>query len=147
VLDAIVYPDLPEWLVVGFAVAVCVAILLSRRRPVAESLARLVHGGDSIVAVILTSMAYCVKGPLQLPPDAVVNGNSPRLVASLSLKIRTHTNFFNFSKLAIAYGASAVVRVAMVCNDIAIANSSLGHYKSLSANALSHIRQAERSEQ
>jgi len=39
VLDAIVYPDLPEWLVVGFAVAVCVAILLSRRRPVAESLA------------------------------------------------------------------------------------------------------------
>jgi hypothetical protein len=27
VLDAIVYPDLPEWLVVGGAVLVCVAIL------------------------------------------------------------------------------------------------------------------------
>ena len=27
VLDAIVYPDLPEWLVVGCAVVVCVAIL------------------------------------------------------------------------------------------------------------------------
>jgi hypothetical protein len=26
-LDAIVYPDLPEWLVVGVAVVVCVAIL------------------------------------------------------------------------------------------------------------------------
>jgi Protein of Unknown function (DUF2784) len=28
VLDAIVYPDLPEWLVVGCAVLVCLAILL-----------------------------------------------------------------------------------------------------------------------
>jgi hypothetical protein len=27
VLDAVVYPDLPEWLVVGSAVLVCVAIL------------------------------------------------------------------------------------------------------------------------
>jgi len=27
VLDAIVYPDLPEWLVVGCAVLVCVAVL------------------------------------------------------------------------------------------------------------------------
>jgi hypothetical protein len=27
VLDAVVYPDLPEWLVVGCAVLVCVAIL------------------------------------------------------------------------------------------------------------------------
>ena len=27
VLDAIVYPDLPEWLVVGVAVVICVAIL------------------------------------------------------------------------------------------------------------------------
>ena len=55
--------------------------------------------------------------------------------------MRTHTKFFNFSKVAIADGASAVVRVAMVCNDLAIANSSLGHYKNLSSNALSHIRQ------
>jgi hypothetical protein len=93
------------------------------------------------VAVILTSMAYCVKGSLQLPPDAVVNENSPRLVASLNLKMRTHTKFFNFSKLAIADGASAVVRVAMVCNDLATANSSLGHFKNLPSNALSHVRQ------
>jgi hypothetical protein len=27
VLDAIVYPDLPQWLVVGLAVLVCVAVL------------------------------------------------------------------------------------------------------------------------
>ena len=27
VLDAVVYPDLPEWFVVGCAVIVCVAIL------------------------------------------------------------------------------------------------------------------------
>jgi hypothetical protein len=55
--------------------------------------------------------------------------------------MQTHTKFFNFSKLAISDGASAVVRVAMVCNDLAIANSSLGHFKNLSSNALSHIRQ------
>src|SRR6266571_1218314 len=55
--------------------------------------------------------------------------------------MRTHTKFFNFSTLAVAGGASAVVRVAMVCNDLAIANSSLGHYKNLSPNALSRIRQ------
>jgi hypothetical protein len=55
--------------------------------------------------------------------------------------MRTHTKFFNFSKLAHVDGASTVVRVAMVCNDLAIANSSLGHFKNLSSNALSHIRQ------
>jgi hypothetical protein len=55
--------------------------------------------------------------------------------------MRTHTKFFNFSKLARADGASTVVRVAMVCNDLAIANSSLGHFKNLSANSLSHVRQ------
>jgi hypothetical protein len=49
--------------------------------------------------------------------------------------------FFNFAKLAIADGATTVVRVAMVCNDLAIANSSLGHFKGLSADAVSHIRQ------
>ena len=55
--------------------------------------------------------------------------------------MRTHTKYFNFSKLARADGASTVVRLAMVCNDLAIANSSLGHFKKLSANALSHVRQ------
>jgi hypothetical protein len=28
VLDAVVYPDLPDWLVAGCAVAVCMAVLL-----------------------------------------------------------------------------------------------------------------------
>ena len=55
--------------------------------------------------------------------------------------MRTHTKFFNFSKLARADGAQTVVRVAMVCNDLAIANSALGHFKSLSAKALNHVRQ------
>lgn len=55
--------------------------------------------------------------------------------------MRTHTKFFSFSRLAIANGAPAVVRVAMICNDLAIANSALGHFKTLSQNALSHIRQ------
>lgn len=61
--------------------------------------------------------------------------------------MRTHTKFFNFSKLARADGASTVVRVAMVCNDLAIANSALGHFKNLSANALSHVRQGNQQNQ
>ncbi len=55
--------------------------------------------------------------------------------------MHTHMKFFNFSKLARADGASTVVRVAMVCNDLAIANSSLGHFKNLSENSLNHVRQ------
>jgi hypothetical protein len=55
--------------------------------------------------------------------------------------MRTHTKFFNFSKLSRGGGASTVVRVAMVCNDLAIANLSLGHFKNLRSNALSHVRQ------
>jgi hypothetical protein len=55
--------------------------------------------------------------------------------------MRTLTKFLNFSKLARAVGSSTVVRVAMVCNDLAIANSALGHFKTLPSNALSHIRQ------
>src|SRR5579863_1259481 len=55
--------------------------------------------------------------------------------------MRTHTKFFNFSKLARADSAPTVVRVAMVCNDLAIANSALGHFKSLSGNAMNHVRQ------
>ena len=55
--------------------------------------------------------------------------------------MRTHTKYFSFSKLANADGASTVVRVAMVCNDLAIANSSIGHYKKMESKALNHIRQ------
>ena len=55
--------------------------------------------------------------------------------------MRTHTKFFSFSKLANADGASTVVRIAMVCNDLAIANSSMGHFKNLPLKSLSHIQQ------
>ena len=55
--------------------------------------------------------------------------------------MRTHTKYFSFSKLANADGASTVVRVAMVCNDLAIANSSMSHYKKIESNALNHMRQ------
>jgi hypothetical protein len=55
--------------------------------------------------------------------------------------MRTHTKFFSFSKLANADGASTVVRIAMVCNDLVIANSSMGYFKNLPSKALSHIKQ------
>lgn len=55
--------------------------------------------------------------------------------------MRTHTKFFSYSKLANADGATTVVRIAMVCNDLAIANSAMGYFKNLTSNALSHIRQ------
>lgn len=55
--------------------------------------------------------------------------------------MRTHTRFLSFSKLANADGASIVTRVAMVCNDLAIANSSMGRYQKIESPALSHIRQ------
>jgi hypothetical protein len=54
--------------------------------------------------------------------------------------MRTHTKFFRFQKLATADGASVVVRLAMVCNDLAIANSSMGKFKEIRSNALNHIR-------
>jgi hypothetical protein len=53
--------------------------------------------------------------------------------------MRTHTEFFSFTKLALATGASVVARVAMVCNDLAIANSSMGRYKAMKSNALNHV--------
>jgi hypothetical protein len=54
--------------------------------------------------------------------------------------MRTQTRFFGFRKLATADGASAVVRLAMVCNDLAIANSSMGRFKETKSKALNHIR-------
>ena len=50
--------------------------------------------------------------------------------------MQTHTEYFKYSKLANADGASTVVRVAMVCNDLMIANSLLGHYTKIDSNAL-----------
>ncbi|HKM79542.1 MAG TPA: hypothetical protein VJY15_01075 [Candidatus Acidoferrum sp.] len=55
--------------------------------------------------------------------------------------MRTHTEFFSFSRFANAEGASLVARVAMVCNDLAIANSAMGYFKNIESNAVSHIRQ------
>jgi hypothetical protein len=58
--------------------------------------------------------------------------------------MRTQTDFFKLSKFAIADGAPLVVRVAMVCNDLAIANSALGHFTNIQSNALNHVRQGGR---
>lgn len=54
--------------------------------------------------------------------------------------MRTHTKFLGFRKLVTADGASVVVRLAMVCNDLAVANSSMGRFKEIKSNALNHIR-------
>ena len=58
--------------------------------------------------------------------------------------MRTHTEFFSFTKLARATGASVVARLAMVCNDLAIANSSMGRYKDMKSKALNHVVQGAR---
>jgi hypothetical protein len=54
--------------------------------------------------------------------------------------MRTRTTFFDFSRLAGADGANIVARIAMVCNDLATANSCLGHFKKLDSKPLNHIR-------
>jgi hypothetical protein len=59
-------------------------------------------------------------------------------------KMRTRTKFFDFSRLAIADGSSTVVRIAMVCNDLALANSLLGQYKEMKSGMLSHIQRGAR---
>jgi hypothetical protein len=58
--------------------------------------------------------------------------------------MRTHTEFFSFTKLARTTGASVVARVAMVCNDLTIANSSMGRYEAMKSNALNHVVQGAR---
>jgi hypothetical protein len=58
--------------------------------------------------------------------------------------MRTHTEFFNITKLARAAGASVVARVAMVCNDLAIANSSMGRYEEMKSGAFAHVVQGAR---
>jgi len=55
--------------------------------------------------------------------------------------VRTHTEFFKFTKFARATGGSVAARVAMVCNDLAIANSSMGRYKAVKSRALNHVLQ------
>ncbi len=52
--------------------------------------------------------------------------------------MRTKTLFISFPKLAKADGAVSVVKVAMVCNDLAIANSSMSRYRAITG-ALGHI--------
>jgi hypothetical protein len=58
--------------------------------------------------------------------------------------MRTHTKFFKFHRLATADGAATVVRVAMVCNDLALANSLLGHYKKIQSGMLEHVNRGAR---
>jgi len=43
-----------------------------------------------------------------------------------------------------ADGAATVVRVAMVCNDLALANSLLGHYKEIKSGMLDHVKRGAR---
>lgn len=54
--------------------------------------------------------------------------------------MRTQTLFINFDRLADAPGAPTVVRIAMVCNDLAIADSSMSRYVALSAGILGHMK-------
>jgi hypothetical protein len=54
--------------------------------------------------------------------------------------MRTHTLFIDFDKLARTKGAIEVSRVAMVCNDLAIANSSMRNYSIIKSGSLDHIR-------
>src|ERR1700693_3401315 len=54
--------------------------------------------------------------------------------------MRTQNKFFEFRKLATADGASVVIRLAMVCNDLAISNSAMGRFREIKSNALNHIR-------
>ena len=58
--------------------------------------------------------------------------------------MRTHTEFIDFSKLANAHGVPTVVKIALVCNDLATANSALGHFTNLKSNALNHVVQGSR---
>jgi hypothetical protein len=53
--------------------------------------------------------------------------------------MRTQTLFVSFSKLRRVEGAVPAVTVALVCNDIAIANSSMARYQQNRIKNLSHI--------
>lgn len=80
-------------------------------------------------------------------PCPTVEGLSPLcpLVADVGgeevgPKMRRGALSINFDKLAKAEGVVTVVRLAMVCNDLAIANSSMGGYKQGRSSPLDHIR-------
>lgn len=58
--------------------------------------------------------------------------------------MHTQTMFISFSKLLGLNGGVVAATVALVCNDLAIANSSLGHYTTMKSKALGHIRRGGR---
>lgn len=58
--------------------------------------------------------------------------------------MRTQTLFISFDKLCRAEGAVTVVTLALVCNDLAIANSSMGRYKQSNTALLTHVRRGGR---
>jgi len=55
--------------------------------------------------------------------------------------IRTQTILIDFAKLA-AWGkpAPTVARIALVCNDLAVANSAMKHFDQMESKSLGHIR-------
>ena len=54
--------------------------------------------------------------------------------------VGTQTKFISFAKLSKLTGAETIVTVALVCNDLAIANASMGRYKQIEKPSLSYIR-------
>src|SRR5579864_5356857 len=52
--------------------------------------------------------------------------------------MRTKTLLISFSKLSRIDGAVSVIKIAMVCNDLAIANSSMSRYRAMTGT-LGHV--------
>ena len=52
--------------------------------------------------------------------------------------MRTKTLLISFSKLSRIEGAVSVIKVALVCNDLAIANASMSHYRTMTGS-LGHV--------
>lgn len=58
--------------------------------------------------------------------------------------MRTRTLFISFSKLAKCDYAEVVVTLALICNDLAIANSSMSRYSEVNSPLLAHVRRGAR---
>lgn len=58
--------------------------------------------------------------------------------------MRTYTLFIDFKNLSSIPGAAVVAKVAMVCNDMAVANSAMAGYTEQSHRSLGHIRRGAR---
>jgi len=58
--------------------------------------------------------------------------------------MRTRTLFISYERLAAADSGVAVATLGLVCNDLAIANSSMARYNKLRSGTLAHIRRGGR---